>query len=57
MPITPKEQEVIDNEPDLKLIVAKQRKAPFEGTIRLYESKGQAFRLGEHGKTPKMEWI
>jgi len=57
MPITPKEQEVIDNEPDLKLIVAKQRKAPFEGTIRLYESRGQAFRLGEHGQTPKMEWI
>ena len=57
MTLSTKEQEVINIEPDLKLIVAKQRKAPFEGTIRLYESKGQAFRHGEHGKTPKMEWL
>lgn len=57
MTLSTKEQEVINVECDLKLIVAKQRKAPFEGTIRLHESNGQAFRHGEHGKTPKMEWL
>jgi len=57
MSLTEKEKEVIQNECDLKLIVAKQRKAPFEGTIQLHESPGQSFRHGEHGKTPKMEWL
>ena len=57
MTLDKREQEVIENEPDLKLIVAKQRKAPFEGTIQLYESKGQAFHFGKHGKPIRMDWI
>lgn len=32
------------NQPHFKLIVAKQRHAPFEGTIQLWEGKGQTFK-------------
>jgi twinkle protein len=31
-------------QPNFKLIVAKQRHAPFEGTIKLWEGKGQTFK-------------
>lgn len=50
--LTDKERQIIDEECDLKLVVAKQRNAGFEGTIALYETPGQAFK--EYRKSPKL---
>lgn len=41
--------EKIAQEPDFKLIVAKQRHAQFEGTISLHEGKGQTFKRSASG--------
>lgn len=43
VPLGEKGAEVL-KQPNFKLIVAKQRHAPFEGTINLWEGKGQTFR-------------
>lgn len=36
--------EKLRDEPHFKLIVAKQRHAPYEGTVKLWEGKGQTFK-------------
>jgi twinkle protein len=55
LPLTEKDTEVLQQEEDLKLIVAKQRNAPFEGTIRLWECKGQSFKKHSKGKSLILE--
>jgi twinkle protein len=51
LPLTPKEQDILDNEPDQKLIVAKQRHAEFEGTINLWSHPSRQFTSTKHRKT------
>jgi twinkle protein len=56
-PLDSRETDILQNECDFRLIVAKQRKAPFEGSIPLYLAPGQAFKFRKTGKPPTMEWI
>lgn len=43
MPLNDKENKLLE-EPGFKLVVAKQRHAPFEGTFKLWEGAGQTFK-------------
>ncbi len=43
MPLNDKEKKLLE-EPGFKLVVAKQRHAPFEGTFKLWEGAGQTFK-------------
>lgn len=43
MPLNDKENKLLE-EPGFKLVVAKQRHAPFEGTFKLWEGGGQTFK-------------
>jgi len=52
--LEPDELEILQ-EPDLKMIVAKQRSAPYEGEIHLWEGKGQTFRKGLHHHSMYLE--
>jgi twinkle protein len=49
MLLSVKELEVL-KQPGFKLVVAKQRHAPFEGTFKLWEDKGQTFKKREDGR-------
>lgn len=51
MTITDKEQQLLDDEPDQKLIVAKQRHAEFEGQINLWHHPSRQFTSNKH-RTP-----
>jgi twinkle protein len=51
-----KEQKLLD-EPDFKLVVAKQRHAPFEGTFKLWEGKGQTFKKRKDSRPVILEEI
>jgi len=47
--------EKIAKQPNFRLIVAKQRHAPFEGSIGLYEGKGQTFKRGDIGESIRVK--
>jgi len=49
-PLSDRDREVLDTQPDQRLIVAKQRHLPFEGTISLYDGKGRTFKKREKDK-------
>ena len=53
--LTEKEQ-LIMAEPDLKLIVAKQRNGPYEGHINLWEGKGLTFKKAESHRSMHIEF-
>lgn len=51
----PKLDEKMKDEPDFKLILAKQRHAEFEGSIRLYQGKGQTFKRHETSESLRVK--
>ena len=55
--ISDKEKDMLDNQPDFKLIVAKQRNGEFEGTINLYQSPGRSFKKSKNGAKLILEGI
>ena len=50
-----KERKILQEQADFRAIVAKQRKAPFEGIIQLYDTAGQTFSVGERVTPPKIQ--
>ena len=54
-PLTDRETDDIENGYDLKLIVAKQRNAPFEGPIGLHAANGRAFKKTRNGRALLLE--
>jgi twinkle protein len=53
--ISAKEQEIIDTEPDQKLIVAKQRHAEYEGAIHLWHHPSRQFVGDSSGKPIRLD--
>jgi twinkle protein len=49
-------EQLILAEPDLKLIVAKQRNGPYEGHINLWEGKGLTFKKAEGHRSMHIEF-
>jgi twinkle protein len=56
MPLNEKETKLLE-EPGFKLVVAKQRHAPFEGTFKLWEDGGQTFKKRPDGRTVLVEEV
>jgi twinkle protein len=56
IPLGEKEERLLDD-PAFKLVVAKQRHAPFEGTFKLWEDKGQTFKRDRDGRKIIVEEI
>ena len=54
IPVGERGEEIL-KEASFKLIVAKQRHAPWEGTLNLHEGKGQTFKRRDSGVTPRVK--
>lgn len=57
MTLTTKEQSILDDEPDQKLIVAKQRHAEFEGPIHLWHHPSRQFTADKKRKPIELEAV